>query len=525
MAFAAWFARDFWFRFDHFDYLADRDVTSMNDWLRPHAGHWTLGTTTVFHLLWPLAGVDYWPWYYLTRLVGHGSVAYGVWWVLGRRGADPLLAFGTLGLVAFLSTSSYHDALTVGNYLWVGGLFLAALRVTAVENPRPRDLVVVGLGAMLALVGNGFGLSVYLALAIVVVAMVLRGEPRRWLLALVPPGTIYATWFLWYRSDPGSVYLAPLEPRTAIDVVVASFVVLRTTVHNVLGVPEPVAAVVLVGCLAALLLLAVTGRFDRFDWVVTLTLGSILLTLAMTRTVPQPSTQTNLRYGYSTAILLLVLLVPRVHLPNRRLVRAAAAAVLAVVVIVNAVVLADRLAAQGKVGRRAREYAEATAVLIADGEPRVSFASVGINVPVRRVVQLVERGWAPERPEEGLLDEVRGLMRVNTPQRLGVDDEDIFNRVELLDIPEGAPPTAAGVREGCLEVAPGAVARIEVTDEAAVTVAGRVRFTWQDRDGTFERPVIDRLVGLAMPVGPTGVTVTATGRRPATICGLAPPDP
>jgi hypothetical protein len=504
-------ARDFWFRYDNFYLVADRDISSLNDWFRPHVGHWLTWTVLVSRGLFGAFGMDYWPWWYLPRLIGHAALSFLIWRVVLQRGADRLIAFGSYLVLLFLAVSYFHDALTIANYFVFGGLIIAALLLVEVDQPRTSHLVALGAAVMAAVMGNGYGLTVLLSIAAVAA---LTRRLRRWAPALAVPAVAYAIWYVHYRSsfpdDQASVSLG-----TATDAIEPSLVVLRTAIENTLGVPGLIAAVLLVVVAAGMGWLLVQRRLDRFDAVMAVALALTLGILAVARTVPRPGTETSARYGYSVVVLGVLLVVPYLRLPRAQAVRVVVACVLVAIVAFNAVSLQRRLNEREEISTLIRTQAETTAALIVDGEPYVSYSKFGEQILPILIGQLTDTGWRPSASEDpAVLDTVRAGMRIATPTR---------KRIESLDIGPGDPPSAVGVDdEGCVQLEPDERLELQINGEGSVELTGRLHITWSDPFGTVEATVTGPVVGFADPVDGTEVEAVTAGARPATICGLRP---
>ena len=198
MIFIAHFARDFWFRYDNFQLIANRRIGSLNDWFRPHLDHWLTWTVLLSRGLFGLVGMHYWPLWYAPRLIGHAAIAFLIWRTLLHRGADRLIAFGTYVVLLVLAVSYFLDALTAANYVLFPCIVVVALVVSEVDSPRPRHLAVVAAGLLAAAMANGYGVSALVAVALVVTA---RRRLRRWAPAIVPPAVAVGAWYLRYRSQ------------------------------------------------------------------------------------------------------------------------------------------------------------------------------------------------------------------------------------------------------------------------------------------------------------------------------------
>lgn len=505
----AWFARDFWFRFDDFPLVANRQIGSLDDWFRPHHDHWLTWTVLVVRGMRGLFGLQYWPGWFLPRLIGQAALSFLVWRTLVHRGADRIIAFGVYLAFLVLAVSYFEDALTIGNFVLFPVFIAVALVVSEVDHPRPRDLVLVGAGLVAAVMANGYGVAVLLALAVVTS---FRRRLGRWLPAFVPPAVAVALWYAFYHSQLSHHDLSATVVRKAFE---PSFVVVRTAFENTFGLPGAVAAGLVVVTGAVLVVWARSGVLDAFDVLIAVTLLFALGVLAWGR-ITHPGVADAAHYGFAVVLLLTLLVVPHLPSPSGPLARGAVIAVLAGIVVFNVVSLTGRLERRGEVDRSIRTDAQTTAALIAAGEAYSDFAHVGRGVQPRRIRLLVDDGWRPRRSSDP--DVVR---RVRKRMRFVVGGIAARNAAQARG---HVAPTARDVDlSGCRRTLFPTTVRLRVTGPGAFRVDRKVSVAWIDRFGTVREELGPAQVGLARPIGPTTVTIDSVG--PTTICELAPIPP
>ena len=508
MVFIAHFARHFWFRYDNFLLVADRRIGSLDDWFRPHNDHWLTWTVLFSRGLHGLFGMNYWPWWYFPRLVGHAAVAFLFWRTLIRRGADPVIAFGTYVVLLVLAVSYFQDALTVANYVVFPCIVVVALLVNGVEVPRSRHLIAAGICLVAAIMANGYGAPLLLAVAVVVTV---RHRFRRWSPAIVPPVVILAAWYLRYRSQLLH-HDHSLSVGFFVDAIDSAIGVVRTAVENTLGLPGPLAVLVVAAIAGQLVWLTYRRRLDMFDAIIVLTLAAVLGTLAWARTTDPAYRQGNLtRYGYAVVLLLVLVVVPRLRFPTRPFARTAVGLVLVAVVAFNAVSLGGRLQHTGRVSQSIREDAETTAALIAAGEP---YSYTPLGVQPRLMQRLVDSGWRPQpSTDPNVVNRARAQMRGVT----------MGDRSSPAKVAGHTAPAASDVDDnGCLVLRSPSVVELQVTGAGTFKVNRRVVVTWTDLRGTDRRLVQPGVIGLARPVGKTTVSVDTFEGDPTNICSLVP---
>ena len=70
-----WLGRGQWFFLDDWDFLANRELTSVDDLLRPHNEHWSTVGIVLYRAAWNVVGIKaYWP-YQLLAIINHLAIA------------------------------------------------------------------------------------------------------------------------------------------------------------------------------------------------------------------------------------------------------------------------------------------------------------------------------------------------------------------------------------------------------------------------------------------------------------------
>jgi hypothetical protein len=503
MALTAWLARDLWFTSDEWEFLANRSAFDLGDLTRPIGGHWATWSVLLLRGLYEVGGVDFWPWFYVPRLLGHTALAAGIWWVLRRRGTDPLIALVTFAVLLVLGVSGYQRALQVGNWVVYAALLYVAWVVNRNEKPSTREKVLVSAVLLVAVLGNGYSLAVIGGLGL---ALLVTRRLVPWIPSLVPPVAVYGAWMLRYgdtfKEGP------PLGERL-LGVPADAFRVLRTAFDVTTGLPNALAAVLVVAVVAWLVLLAVRRQLDPFDLVVLATLAVGLFLLAFQRVAIDPDAAGRDRYGYSVIVLLLMVLpthLPRLH---ARWEQGVALGVGALLVVANVASLKDAIDVRARPSQEARAVIEAAAQLIVAGEVVVDRTSpLAPGLSVQELEQLIRDGYRPTgTPDEAALEEARGALRISVLPP---------NRVRGQPQRVAAEPTTALDDDGCLAVADGE------DDSVDVTTRGLLRFdrpadqtvtiTWEDESGIGRRVLEDD-----EDAGPTAVQLVGPPRRAATV--------
>ncbi len=511
-------ARDMWFLSDEWEYLANRSVTDLDSMLRPYGGHWTTVPTILIRGLNELFGIDFWPWYYIPRLIGHTALALMVWWTVRRRGLDPVLGLITLAVLLFLSASSYQRALQVGNWVVYAALIVTATMIERHARPSVRQQVVVAVALLVGVLGNGYAVAVLVGTT---AAVLLARRLRTWLPALLPALLAYATWYLVYRDD--------IEPKPDLNlekillIPIASLRIVRGAVTAVTGLPSSVAVVLVLVLVAWVVSLALRRKLDIFDGIMIATLLTGLALLAIQRVAEHPEAAGRERYGYSVTVLLVLLIVPHLRLPTHRVAAAVVVAFGLFAIGANVVDLDRAIDINEDTGQLRRVRVEAGAVMMNAGEPVVPGPSEVVRrLDTLELQSLVDHGYSPspsvlDSELEALVTQTRGNLRMRVV-------EPGAPRPRL-----GPPPNVPG-DDSCAAVWPGRRLDVEVQDgggalQVVQDAPNVIDMIWTDEFGrgrvTFydARPRVG--IELADP-GPAGaeIAITVVTGRGFSICAL-----
>jgi hypothetical protein len=517
VALTAYLARDLWFLKDEWEYLTNRSAGDLDSLLRPIGGHWTTWSVFLLRGLYRAVGLDYWPWYYLPRLVGHTLLAIFVWRVLRWRGADPTVAFGAFAVFLLLGASAYQRALQVGNWAVYAALLTAAVLITRRERPTVLDRVLVALALLVGVLGNGYAVAV---LGGITGALLIGRRLLRWLPSLVLPIAAYVSWYLAYRDE--------IRPRPKLTVEKlrlipgSAFRVVRSALETATGLPEILAGVLVIALAAWVVWLIVRRRLDQFDWIILGTLGLGLILLTIQRVAVESEAANSLRYGYSIDLLLILLLVPHVRLPRTFWAPLGVAMLTAVLVVVNVDTMQEAIDTREAIGQASRPIVEAAAAMIDAGEPVVDGPSVVVEgLETDELVRLVQDGYHPDG--DLTLSEARAALRIGVV--------DLARNREDYD-PEPGPPVALAEGEpradGCVTASEDHTVTAVVEDATVLEVTkgpSTLFVTWRDEFGEGTRTVgpevREALLALAHPTTTADLTLS-TGGDPIEVCGFAP---
>ncbi len=216
-------SRDQWFFLDEWDYLADRDLMSLDDLLRPHNEHWSTVPVVGYRLIWQVVGLrHYWPYLALT-VTAHLVLAVLLRVVMRRAGVHPWIATAAASLFAVFGggreniTWGFQLAFTGALAFGVGALLLADHDGRDVR----RDALAVGC-AVAALMCSGLGITMAGSLA---VSVLVRRGWRSAALLVAPLGAGFVVWYLGWGAEGGGVEMVYDERvlRLAADVVESTF--------------------------------------------------------------------------------------------------------------------------------------------------------------------------------------------------------------------------------------------------------------------------------------------------------------
>jgi hypothetical protein len=508
MAFVVLASRRAWFEGDAWIFLVRRDA---GDLLEPLGGHLVPFNLLVTRALYGIAGLDFSPLFPIVRAAAWAAFVGTVWWILRSRRTDPLVAAGVAGVLLFLGPSRWLAAWFVSNPISLGAVMIAAHLAAAGDRPNRRRLVALGGSALVAVLSGGAGVVGVGVLALVLAAG-RRGRPL--LPALAPAILLYGTWFLAFREG------TPLEVgggwSSVLRVPGAALEVLALAAARVIHAPEWVGWVMLPLIAAGIALLAMAKRIDRFGEVLLGSAAAYALAAAAVKVAPGlSSAEASLRYSHSIIVLALVGIAPSAAESARRSARVPAAAVLAVVLVVQGLWLADELALLEESGTRVRRDVGAAAWMVERGEP----AAEGFRMDVRagylkvpELERLLSDGWDPPPPAPEVERRMRGDLRIRV---------------------RGGHPSwqaAGGGDLECTRLEPGASLAVVPSADSVLRVSpaqpGTLTVRWEDGYGTGVQQAT--LGGAAVflqfaePGGPAVATLETDGRAAVRVCSIGP---
>ncbi len=525
IALTVYIARDLWFTSDEWEYLTHRRAFDLEDLTRPVGGHWTTWSTFLLRGLYAAVGVDFWPWFYIPRLIGHTLLMTFIWRVMCHRGTDPLLGLVAYAVLLVLGASGYQRALQVGNWAVYAALIVCALIIARrPDDPSVADRVVVGGALLVAVLGNGYALAV---IGGITIALLLTRRIVAWIPSLIPAIAAYGAWWLYWRDD-----IRP-KPEVTLDKILdipsGAFRVTRSAIEATTGLPGWLAAVAVVALVVWIVVLAVRRRFDQFDSIILCTLAVGLALLTVQRLAFNEEAASRLRYGYSVSVLLALALVPHIRAPRAAVGRVVLVLVGLGLVVVNVDQMRIAINVREDASQEARVLSVAAAEMIAAGEPVVAGPStIAPGLETDELVQLVDEGYGPDPLPDYQADraaieaEARGALRMNL-----INARRPRNGY---DAPAGTPPTTSADvdPDGCVELSLDEPVTAQVQDAGLLTFTkGRPQvlgLTWEDEYGVGTRRLDDpdvreAAVELADPTDTAELTlVSRIGAL--TVCGF-----
>ncbi|MEJ7583566.1 MAG: hypothetical protein WKF43_05620 [Acidimicrobiales bacterium] len=187
------------FFLDEWDFLAGRELASLDDLLRPHNEHWSTLPIVVYRVLYRLVGLHhYWP-YQVCVVLLHLLCAVLLRVVMRRAGVDPWIATAAASLFAFLGSGreNIEFAFQIG---FTGSLALGLAHLLLADHDGPfgrRDIVGLACG-LAGLLCSGVGVTMT---AIVGATVLLRRGGRMAIAHTAPLAGIFLLWFVLYGRD------------------------------------------------------------------------------------------------------------------------------------------------------------------------------------------------------------------------------------------------------------------------------------------------------------------------------------
>jgi hypothetical protein len=193
--------RFWWFYYDEWDFLANRDAGNIRDLLRPHAEHWQTLPILAFRLLWHIVGLRSYTVYQVGVVACHLSVAVLLWVVMRRSAVQPWLATAA-GSLFVLFGSGHVNIIYAFQIGYTGSLAcgLAFLVLADHDGPLDRRDAAGFIFGLAALMSSGLAVTM---IAVVALATLLR---RGWRVAAVLTAPLAALFLLWWLGVGRSGY-------------------------------------------------------------------------------------------------------------------------------------------------------------------------------------------------------------------------------------------------------------------------------------------------------------------------------
>jgi hypothetical protein len=328
-------------------------ISVRQDWpamlLAPHNGHWILVHNAIYAVLFNTVGLRSYVPYLLPMLAAHAASVVLLFGLIRRRAGD-LLAMGAAAILLLYGAAAEDLAWAFQvEFIAPVAFGLAALLLLDRTDAGRSQVGAAAVLLTLAVASSGMGLVMCV---LVGAEVVLDPARRRYWPALLPPGLIYALWYLLVaRSAAATPSLSP-----------ATLAMLPDFVRH--GLAPATAAVFGLSARLSTLVLVATAGFVAAAWwrrgrVGSRAAGPLIALLAefvligLTRAQFGIGQGASSRYMYIAAVLILLVLSDALAwLPARRLVMAPLLALVGVSVVLNAHQLAVFAASRSEFAAR-----------------------------------------------------------------------------------------------------------------------------------------------------------------------------
>jgi hypothetical protein len=188
------YARNWWFYFDEWDFLATRTAGSLHDLFRPHNEHWVTVPVLVYRALWQVFGLrHYWP-YLLVTVLLHLTLAALLVVMMKRCGVRPTIAVAA-GSLFVLFGRGYQDIAWAFQMTFIGSLVFGYVQLLCATKPGPlarSDRLGLGAG-FVGLMCSGIALPM---IVLVGIATYMRRGARIAAFHVVPLVVAFAIWYM-----------------------------------------------------------------------------------------------------------------------------------------------------------------------------------------------------------------------------------------------------------------------------------------------------------------------------------------
>jgi hypothetical protein len=187
------YARNWWFYFDEWDFLANRTAGNLHDLFAPHNEHWVTVPILVYRGLWQVFGLrHYWP-YLLVTVLLHLTLAALLVVMMKRCGVRPTIAVAA-GSLFVLFGRGYQDIAWAFQMTFIGSLVFGYVQLLCATKPgrlQRRDWLGLGAG-FVGLMCSGIALPM---IVLVGIATYMRRGARIAAFHVVPLIVAFAIWY------------------------------------------------------------------------------------------------------------------------------------------------------------------------------------------------------------------------------------------------------------------------------------------------------------------------------------------
>jgi len=187
-----------WFRWDDWDFLANRTAGDLHGLLVPHGDHWSAVPILTYRVLWQFFGLEFAA-YLFTAIALHVVSAVLLWVVIRRAGAGPWIATAAASLFALFGVGYENTAFLFGLNFGGWPVVFGLLYLILADHDGPFDRrdwlgLFAGLGAIAS---SGVGVAMVVAVG---VATLMRRGRRAAVAHVLPLAALYVGWYLAFAN-------------------------------------------------------------------------------------------------------------------------------------------------------------------------------------------------------------------------------------------------------------------------------------------------------------------------------------
>jgi hypothetical protein len=185
-----------WFFLDEWDFLAHRELSDLDDLLRPHNEHWSTVPIVIYRVLWQAFGLRTYVPYQLVAISLHLVVAALLLVVMRRARVGPWISMLVASLFALFGAGN-QNIVWAFQMAWSLALALGITHLLLADHDGPvdrRDWLGLLAGAV-GLMCSGVAATMVIVVGL---AMLVRRGWRIALLHTLPLGFAFAVWWIAY---------------------------------------------------------------------------------------------------------------------------------------------------------------------------------------------------------------------------------------------------------------------------------------------------------------------------------------